>query len=132
MTKLLQAWTKKNWTVSDTEHYGYVPKWHPQFVHIRAVEKEDILGVLTLKVQAGIGEIVAIMIEPKKRGTGIGKMLMAKAEIYAKSMEVHKIILITGVDWNTADFYKKLGYKAEATFKNHYANTDFFQFYKFI
>lgn len=66
-----------------------------------------------------------LLVAHDKRGQGIGKIFMKKAEELAKKHNSHKMTLETGKGWRAENFYKSLGFKKEAVLKNHWLQMDF-------
>jgi len=80
-----------------------------------AKEKDNILGCISLIINAGLaeglyGEIVSLVVAQEYRGLGIGKQLVLKAEDWLKS-RVKKIRIRANIIRSEAHgFYKSLGY----------------------
>lgn len=97
----------------------------PDHMVFVAEQKENIVGLLALAgrehfiQQSKAFRIVALIVDEKCRGQGIGKMLIQQAEIYGKSQGGKMIELTSGLrraESGSHDFYKSLGYKNEGDF----------------
>jgi N-acetylglutamate synthase-like GNAT family acetyltransferase len=130
--KEMKKFSKKEWDTLNVQIYGSGANWKEYKFAFKAEEDGNIVGVLELRVQAGIGKIDDIIVAEGKRGKGIGKALIKEAENTAKKLGAHKIYLITGKKWKTVDFYESLGYKKTGTLPRHFLKEDFVQFSKFI
>lgn len=62
-------------------------------------------------------ELLAILVAEKYRNRGIGKMLIKELMIYFKKSGVEKFKILTGVNNNANNFYRKMGFKLVKTFK---------------
>lgn len=69
--------------------------------------------------------ISQLIVAGGKRGLGIGKKLMDRAEKLARKNKSHLIYLKTGVGWKAVVFYESLGYKKEAKIKRFKEKEDF-------
>ena len=73
-----------------------------------------------------------IIVSKSKRGQGIGRELIEKAEIFAKRLGGHKMYLVTGKDWESRKFYEALGFAATGEFKKHFRKKDFVIYEKLV
>lgn len=65
------------------------------------------------------------MVGAAMRRKEIGQKLIKKVEDYGRRSGAHKVHLITGKDWKSEEFYKKVGYKKTAVLPNHHFHRDF-------
>lgn len=128
----MQSFSKKEWTISDKKHFGGQFDYHPIEGYIRAQENNIILGVLHYRIQAGVMDIVSFIVGFDYQKKGIGRALMKNAEEFAKKNKAHKLYLLTGVDWEAAKFYEKVGFVQTGILKNHHMNKDWIELSKFI
>lgn len=131
-SKPFQNFNDKEWVIADREHYGRNIDWSEKKLLLKAEDNGEIVGTLSGKVEAGVGCIYAIIVVKNKRGQGIGKQLMLKAEAIAKQLGAHKIFLVTGDGWEAVKLYESLGYEITAKQPNHYVNKDFIEMTKFL
>jgi ribosomal protein S18 acetylase RimI-like enzyme len=73
----------------------------------------------------GTCEIESLIVGGQFRNNGIATELVLKVEDWSKEMNLHKVFLETGVNWEARKLYEKLGYQTVCTLKNHYAGKDF-------
>jgi ribosomal protein S18 acetylase RimI-like enzyme len=129
----IKPFNAKEWVATDVKYYGEGKDWVEKDFVFKAEENGEIVGTIYGKFAAGVLYIDDLIVTKTKRGSGIGRMLMEKAEEFGKSMKAHKSYLITGEDWNEArGFYEKLGYKKTGDFVNHYNNSDFVIYEKLL
>lgn len=131
-SKKLKEFNKREWPVADNEHYGQVLDWKEEHFVLEAVEQKAIVGTLGFKIEVGVAYIGTLVVAHEKRGKGIGKSLLKKAEAIAKEKNVHKIYLVTGKGWDAEKFYTALGYSVTGELPNHYFHKDFIELTKFL
>ncbi len=129
----IKAFTKKEWKIADKAHYGHDVDWNDSSTYyLRAMEDNQIVGVLYLVVRHGVAEVKDILVAHNLQGKGIGKQLMLKAEEIAKQEGSHKMFLQTGEDWDAKYLYESLGYKITGGQKNHHYHKNFVDYSKFL
>lgn len=134
-TKKINNFLKKEWGKADIEFYGRELEenyWDKKKFYFIAEDNGEIFGVLKGHYMAGVMHISEFIIEESRRGTGIGKKMMEKAENLAKEQKIHLINLKTGIGWKAVKFYKTLGYRIEGKMKKYYAKTDFYIMVKYL
>lgn len=122
----------REWHGVDVEHYGRPVEWNQKDFLFKATDGDEILGTVSGEHESGVIYIYGLIVAEGKRGQGIGKALMEKAEAFGKEMKAHKIHLITGKDWGSNKFYESLGYKKIADLPQHHFRKDFVVYNKFI
>ncbi len=128
----MKSFSDKEWAIADTEHFGKPSRWQEENYYITAIEKNELVGVLHFNIKAGVVEIITIIVTHKHTNQGTGTKLMEKVEIIAKNKKAHKLFLITGKGWKSANFYKKMGFKQTGELKKHLLKKDWLEFSKFI
>jgi len=123
---------KEEWTLVNIEHYGKNLDYNQKDFVYKAIEDGKIVGSIKFSHEAGVLNIAYLIVSHDKRGLGIGKELMLKAEEKAKNLKAHKIYLVTGKGWKAEKFYQALGYKDAGILKNHNFHEDFVAYEKFI
>jgi len=114
------------WKKADEEHYQDNPPNFETFKQIYlAVEAEKIVGQIELKLEQGVAKIESLLVGSEQQGQGIGRQLVATAEVWARENGAHKISLETGLQWSAKVFYEKLGYEVRAVLPNDVAHQDF-------
>jgi GNAT superfamily N-acetyltransferase len=84
----------------------------------KAMEDGEIVGTIYGRLADGVLCIDDLVVTKNKRGLGIGRSLMEKAEAFGRKLKARKAYLITGKDWDVRGFYEKLGYKLTGDFAN--------------
>lgn len=123
------------WKLVHQRHYGEeldVDYWHAQHVRFEAKEENEIVGGLIGEFFGGVLYIGELVSSHERRGHGIGKGLLKRAEEWAKENKGHEVYLMTGKNWSEKDFYLKQGYEVVVDLPNHYSKTDFVFMRKYI
>lgn len=81
---------------------------HPQFVI--ATRDSRIIGVGALEHFGGAALLRSLAVEPRWRGSGVGRQLVAELERRARAAGVMDLILLT---LTARDFFARLGYSAK-------------------
>ena len=124
----IREFNKREWKLVHPEHFGSeqnINYWTKKKFAFKAEIDGEITGTLDGNYVAGVMYISQLIIAGGKRGLGIGKKLMDKAEKLARENRLHLIYLKTGVDWKAVVFYESLGYKKEAKIKQFKEKEDF-------
>lgn len=133
--KNVEAFEKNEWKIEDLKRYGRVvdwSEWQPNFFIFKAEKEGKVVGVIGGHSIAGVMFIERILVMSSERNKGIGKMLLLKAEEYAKEINSHKIYLYTGKDWPANQFYLKHGYEKTGELARHFMKKDFVIYSKYI
>ncbi len=121
------------WIDADKKYYGKAVHWVRKDFVFKAVEDGEIVGNIYGKFGSGVLYIEDLMVAKDKRGQGIGKMLMQKAEDFGRELKAHKAWLLTGKTWEgSRTFYESLGYKQTGELLNHYKHKDFVIYEKLL
>lgn len=127
-SKKVSDFRRNEWGLVHPEHFGGKQDkelWTYRKFMFKAEENGKIVGSLDGNYLAGVMYIDQLIVKSDKRGLGIGKKLMDRAEVLAKKSKIHKMYLFTGVDWKSVKFYEALGYIKEAKINNYYEHKDF-------
>jgi GNAT superfamily N-acetyltransferase len=121
---------KQEWRKFD-EELGF--QWKDRAVMLAAYEGSEILGAALIKLLGGCAYLEQLIIAKSQRGKGMGSSLMKEFENLAKKEGCHKLTIKTTDKMpGTIPFYKKHGYKIEATLKKYYFKHDWVIMSKFI
>lgn len=130
--KQIKEFDNKEWHGVDVQHFGKTVKWVEKNFIYKATDNGKIVGTIRLKYETGVVYIETIIVAAEKRGQGIGKLLIVKAEKFAKKEKAHKLFLTTGKDWEARKFYESLGFEKVADLPNHHFHKDFVIYSKFV
>lgn len=129
----IKKFNYKEWIDADISYYGKYEPWIERNFVFKAEENSEIVGNIYGKFGGGILYIDDLIVAKNKRGLGIGKILMQKAEEFGLGLKAHKVWLVTGKNWSGArGFYESLGYKQTGEFLNHYKHKDFVIYEKLL
>ena len=109
----------------------FINEREKEFHYIVAIENNEILGLVTWLVHGlpkhGLFELDRICILGNARGKGIGRKLVdaliedARGWDMDRNEKARKLYLLTHEDNTNAHlFYEKVGFRYEATLKDHY------------
>ena len=132
--KELKKFGVKEWQIANDQHYGTGSdyNYNQKNITLKAVENGKIVGSVQCSHEAGVLYIIYLIVANDKKGQGIGKALMKKAENFGEKLGAHKIHLITGKGWEAEKFYQALGYKQIAILPQHHFKKDFVIYEKFL
>ncbi|MBI2011320.1 GNAT family N-acetyltransferase [Candidatus Daviesbacteria bacterium] len=130
--RAIKKFNEEQWHGVDVEHYGKPVNWNEKEFVFKATEDGEIIGSITGKHESGVLYVGGLIVAQRARGKGIGKALMEKAEEFGKKEGAHKAHLITGKDWQAANFYEALGYVKVADLPKHHFKRDFAIYEKLI
>ncbi|HSW97401.1 MAG TPA: GNAT family N-acetyltransferase [Candidatus Saccharimonadales bacterium] len=128
----IEIFQRKEWELADLKHFGRIVSWGKESKILKAIQDNNLIGVLDLTIESGVMHIDGLIVKEDKQGNGIGKALMIKAEELAKERKVHKIYLDTGKTWLSSNFYQSLGYTITAELQNHIEHQDYVIYSKFL
>lgn len=126
-TVSLTAFKETVWQSADKEHYGDttgVDFAKNTYTKVATVAKQ-VVGYITYEFDLGVCEIDSLVVGDMYRKQGIGSQLLKYALEDCRSNDIHKITLITGVDWAAREFYEKHGFTVVAELNNYYRRKDF-------
>jgi ribosomal protein S18 acetylase RimI-like enzyme len=126
-SRLLTDFREMEWKKIHFEHFGSVQNpelWKKKKFTYVAKAGRKLVGSINGDFMGGVMFIDQLIVSEDLRSKGIGRLLMAKAEILATANNIHKIYLHTGVGWRSVAFYKKLGFTTEAKIKYMWEKKD--------
>ena len=123
--KEVAEFARREWEKADKEHYDVKTNWNKEKYRLIAYKDKEIIGTLSLEIQAQVAYVDSLVVSDTHRREGVGKNLMEKAEAISKDQKCHKIFLETGNGWKAQTFYQNLGYEITGELKKHYFIKDF-------
>ena len=88
-------------------------------------EKQELVGICTVKLFFGNLHIKVLIIKKKYRGQGFGTQLINHALQYAKEQGC-SFAFIESMSFQAPEFYKKLGFEVELKRDGYAGNTSFY------
>jgi GNAT superfamily N-acetyltransferase len=90
---------------------------HPEYGAIVAAMSQDVVGVVLLHAECGLeydapyGRVMGLVIDERRRGEGLGRLLMQHAERWCAERGADRVV-VTSASRRTAahDFYRAIGY----------------------
>ncbi len=133
-SKKIEDFEKKEWIISDLEHYGRsdIDFTKKKYKFISENKSSEILWTLELSIEINLAFIESLLVSSKHRKSWIGKSLIEKAESFAKEKGCSKIYLETNEWWWAEEFYKKVWYKITWRHEKHILNQNTLIFTKFL
>lgn len=126
--ELLNSFKAKEWSSVDDSHFDdkeLVDFDEVEDTRVAVDDDQNILGYIKTKTEMGTCEIESLIIGKDFRNKGLAMQLVNIVEEGCKKMNIHKIWLETGIDWDARKLYEKMGYKDVAVLKNHFGHKDF-------
>ncbi|MDD5145104.1 MAG: GNAT family N-acetyltransferase [Candidatus Pacebacteria bacterium] len=118
----IKEFADKQWKIIEKK-CGFAPFWKSYFFGI--YEKGLLRGYARVDIEGDIAEVSRIIIDDKFTDKGFGSRLMKHIKEFAKKNKCRKIVLqATGRYGDSIDFYKKHGFKVDATLKDYYFGCD--------
>jgi ribosomal protein S18 acetylase RimI-like enzyme len=106
--------------------------WHEQRHELAAIDANEVIGVLGLRIAASLAHVDSLIVDPARRGTGVGRRLLDRAEILANYYNCHKVTLEAPADLPARAFFEACGYKVEAILPQHTWKLDVAVMRKFL
>ena len=69
----VDAFARREWKFADKEYFGKEVNWEKKKVVLKAIENNEIVGILELMIQAGVMHIEVIITKHELYEKGIGK-----------------------------------------------------------
>jgi ribosomal protein S18 acetylase RimI-like enzyme len=106
--------------------------WHEQRHELAAIDANEVIGVLGLRIAASLAHVDSLIVDPSRRRTGVGRQLLDRAEILANYYNCHKVTLEAPADLPARAFFEACGYKVEAILPQHTWKLDVAVMRKFL
>ena len=124
-SKEINEWGKQEWKKVNIENYGYPVDETEKHFSFKAEENGKLIGLAVGKLQLGVIYLSDIVVSDKVRRKGVGTLLMAEVEKYAKQEGAHMVWLVTGKGLSSNAFYIKSGFKILTQIPNFYLKKNF-------
>jgi GNAT superfamily N-acetyltransferase len=106
--------------------------WHEQSHDVVARDGDEIAGALNLRIAASLAHVEALYVLPNHRRTGIGRLLVSRAEEIANYYNCHKVSVQVFHDGEAQRFFTAAGYAVEAVIPQHTFKLDVALLRKFL
>ncbi|HEX3466681.1 MAG TPA: GNAT family N-acetyltransferase [Candidatus Elarobacter sp.] len=106
--------------------------WHEQTHDVVARDGDAIAGALRLRIAASLAHVEALFVEPQRRRSGIGRLLVSRAEEIANYYNCHKVSVAVFHDGDAQRFFVAAGYAVEAVIPQHTFKLDVALLRKFL
>jgi ribosomal protein S18 acetylase RimI-like enzyme len=106
--------------------------WHEQRHELAATSEGEILGVLGLRIAASLAHVESLIVASDFRRRGIGRLLVARAEVLGNYYNCHKVTLEVPYALPANSFFTACGYKLEAVLPQHTWKLDVAVMRKFL
>lgn len=123
LARLHAAGFYRGWPVSDFEAYLADPRTTPAYVAVDA--KRTVAGFIMVRIARDESELLTIAVDPKKRGRGLGRALLAAAFADLAMSPVRTMFL--EVDETNAPaiaLYRRFGFADIGRRKGYYPKPD--------
>jgi GNAT superfamily N-acetyltransferase len=106
--------------------------WHEQRHEFAAMQGDEVVGVLGLRIAASLAHVESLIVEPERRRGGLGRRLLESAEMVANYYNCHKMTLEAPAGLPACAFFEACGYKIEAILPQHTWKLDVAVMRKFL
>ena len=115
-----------------SELWNFRVVWHEQTHDVVARADDEIAGALRLRIAASLAHVEALYVVPERRRTGIGRLLVSRAEEIANYYNCHKVSVQAFHDGGAQRFFVAAGYVVEAVIPQHTFKLDVALLRKFL
>jgi len=115
-----------------TELWNFRVVWHEQQHDVIAREDGALIGGLRLRIAASLGHVDALYVVPSRRRSGIGRLLVSRAEELSNYYNCHKVSVAVFHDHAAQRFFTASGYVVEAVIPQHTFKLDVALLRKFL
>lgn len=99
--------------------YGFSVVWQEQHHGVAALEAGRMLGAADVRIAASLAHVDALVVEPQRRRSGIGRRLLDEAADLASYYNCHKIVAMVPHASEAQRFFEACGYREEAVLRQH-------------
>jgi GNAT superfamily N-acetyltransferase len=115
--KKIKLFAKREWKAFNKE-VGY--SYKEDKYKFAAFEGRTLVGFASLEITGGVMYLAQLLVSKTIRGRGVGRLLIERAERFAREKRCHRIYLKTSERHIDAlRLYKREGYRKIAELKNH-------------
>lgn len=112
--------------------YDFSVIWHEQRHDFAAVDGDETIGVLQLRIAASLAHVERAVVLPARRREGVGRALLAAASDTGNYYNCHKMSVIVPHKSGAQTFFERCGYREEAVLPQHTFKLDMAVLRKFL
>lgn len=112
--------------------YDFSVIWHEQRHDFAALENDVTVGVATIRIAASLAHVERVIVLPERRGSGIGRKLLASASDVANYYNCHKMTALVPHRSAAQVFFERCEYREEAVLPQHTFKLDMAVMRKFL
>jgi GNAT superfamily N-acetyltransferase len=112
--------------------YDFSVIWHEQRHDFAAVDGEQTIGVVEIRIAASLAHVERIVVLPERRRAGVGRTLLHAAADTANYYNCHKMSVLVPHKSAAQTFFERCDYKEEAVLPQHTFKLDMAVLRKFL
>ncbi len=127
----VDAFDDREWHTHDVSHFGRLfPEYGVGEVKLKAESDGQVIGTVYGFAEMGVLQVTDLLVMKSHQGMGVGSVLLQAAIDACEQLALHKVIIFTGVNWDTHPFYLKHGFVKTTILNDLYGRQDFVVFEK--
>lgn len=99
--------------------YDFSVIWHEERHDFAALDGEQIIGVVEITIAASLAHVRRVVVEPVRRGQGVGRALLQAAADTGNYYNCHKMTVMVPHKSGAQSFFERCGYRQEAILPQH-------------
>lgn len=112
--------------------YDFSVIWHEQRHDFAAMDGEETIGVVQLRLAASLAHVERIIVLPARRRQGVGRALLKAAADTANYYNCHKMSVLVPHKSAAQTFFERCDYREEAVLPQHTFKLDMAVMRKFL
>lgn len=112
--------------------YDFSVIWHEQRHDFAAMDGDETIGVLQLRIAASLAHVERVVVLPARRREGVGRALLTAASDTGNYYNCHKMSVIVPHKSGAQTFFERCGYREEAVLPQHTFKLDMAVLRKFL
>jgi ribosomal protein S18 acetylase RimI-like enzyme len=112
--------------------WGFNVVWYEQTYDVAAIDGDEIIGALRMRVSESLGYIEEIMVLPERRRHGVGRRLVETAAEIGSYNNCHKLTAEVPHRSGAQTFFEVCGFREEAILPQHAWKKDVAVMRKFL
>jgi len=112
--------------------YDFSVIWHEERHDFAAMDGEETIGVVEIRIAASLAHVERIVVLPERRRAGVGRALLNACADTANYYNCHKMSVLVPHKSAAQTFFEHCGYKEEAVLPQHTFKLDMAVLRKFL